>query len=76
MNTERTNEQRIQKLSEQAKERKETAIHEAKIKKMVQWLAIQDKTPETAEFLKMFSASFGKPSRLKIMVDNVVLIDL
>jgi hypothetical protein len=69
-------EERFKELSEQAKERNLTHIHEAKTKKQAKWLAIQEKTPETAEFLKLFSESFGKPAKLKIIVDSNVIIDI
>jgi hypothetical protein len=69
-------ENRLEKLSEQAKERNLNSIHEAKTKKQAQWLAIQEKTPETAEFLKLFSASFGKPVRLRIVVNNEIILEI
>jgi hypothetical protein len=67
---------RLEKLSEQAKERNLNAIHAQKTKKQSQWLAIQEKTPETAEFLKLFSASFGKPARLRIVVNKEIILEI
>ncbi len=63
-------------ILKRVQEGEKKALHEAKTKKQAQWLAIQEKTPETAEFLKLFSASFGKPARLKIVVDNEIILEI
>ena len=69
-------ENRLEKLSEQAKEQRLRLVQDAKTKKQSKWLDIQEKTPETANFLKLFSESFGKPIRLRIMIDNELFLEI
>jgi len=76
MNTEKTIESRIQNLSEVAKKQRLTAIHEAKTKRQSDWMSIQQKTPEIANFMKSYHGVFGKPRFVKIYINNELFLEV
>jgi hypothetical protein len=69
-------EQRLKDIAEKAKERKLTAIQEAKNKRQSDWIAIQQKTPEIANFMKSYHSVFGKPRFVKIYINNELFLEV
>jgi|CXWL01.1.fsa_nt_gi hypothetical protein len=76
MNTEKTIDDRIKLLSEKAKIQKLTAIQATKNKRQSDWLDIQQKTPEIANFMKAYHGVFGKPRFVRIYLNEELFIEV
>ena len=68
--------ERLEYLSKQAEKQKLNAIQETKIKRQSDWLAIQQKTPEIANFMKSYHSVFGKPRFVKIYINNELFLEV
>ena len=68
--------ERIEKLSEAQKIQKLTAIQATKNKRQYDWLAIQEKTPEVANFMKAYHGVFGKPRFFRIYINDELFIEV
>ena len=69
-------EQRLKDIAEKAKERNLTAIQAEKNKRQSDWLTIQQKTPEIANFMKSYHSAFGKPRFVKIYINNELFLEV
>jgi hypothetical protein len=69
-------EQRLKDIAEKAKQRNLTALQASKNKRQSDWLAIQQKTPEIANFMKSYHSVFGKPRFVKIYINNELFLEV
>jgi len=65
----------LENLSKVAEIRKITALHEEKIKRQSQWKDVQEKTPEIANFMLLVAKHFGKPEKVKVWYQNILILE-
>jgi len=63
-------------IIKRVKESEKNALQATKNKRQSDWLAIQQKTPEIANFMKSYHSVFGKPGSVKIYINNELFLEV
>jgi hypothetical protein len=61
---------RVKALEERATQRTQNTQHTQQTQRERQWQAVQEQSPETADFMLAINKTFGKPASVKVTLNS------